>query len=430
MSIGLTFTGRTESPSILAEAAKVLAEQRGWSVGVSGGGLRVTLCPLGGELKVIWRPAEDPEGPWLVRGECVSTPAGAGLHRAAVELLDSLPIRSLTVKDETGFYRHRDFQRMKEEHFYPWLRALVDICARESGKGVSGMQLCWDLEQYAPEDIPDTVVTPMGRFRLSELVDLVEEGGIEALAGRFFLWNGRTQDARFFRNRAINALWERCWFAPSARSQEDAAINSSILDDLEWAAKLDPALPLPRRAYAEVCALAEREPALPEGPELREEFSPGYRKGRVTHAVGVLRLTLPGSCLYHWESWENGGGAHLWSDGSDEGPVWRVSAYRAREGDAQFTDNLNTLHGLEARKLSGGALRWGWREIREEGKLLYQAVCEVISGPSLFLLTAACSGPEELGQVAQTIAQLSVVHNAARMETVQAKKESGGQSHG
>ena len=30
------------------------------------------------------------------------------------------------------------------------------------------MQLCWDLEQYAPEDIPDTVVTPMGRFRLGD----------------------------------------------------------------------------------------------------------------------------------------------------------------------------------------------------------------------------------------------------------------------
>ncbi|MEH2940537.1 hypothetical protein [Lawsonibacter sp. JLR.KK007] len=428
MSIGLQFTGRIDHPEELLEAAAALAKTQGCRLTVGKGGLKIVLCPLGGELDLRWRPGEDQS--WQVWGGCVSTPAGAGLHRAAVELLDRLPIRALTVEDETGFFQHRDFLRIKEEHFYPWLHTLVDVCRQESGKGVSGMQLCWDLEQYAPENIPDTVVTPMGRFRLSELVDLVEEGGIEALAGRFFLWNGRTQDARFFRNRAINALWERCWFAPSARSQEDAAINSSILDDLEWAAKLDPALPLPRRAYAEVCALAEREPALPEGPELREEFSPGYRKGRVTHAVGVLRLTLPGSCLYHWESWENDGGAHLWSDGSDEGPVWRVSAYRAREGDAQFTDNLNTLHGLEARKLSGGALRWGWREIREEGKLLYQAVCEVISGPSLFLLTAACSGPEDLGQVAQTIAQLSVVHNAARMETVQAKKESGGQSHG
>lgn len=214
MSIGLTFTGQIDSPAALAEAVKILADQRGCRVGAGETGLRVVLCPLGGELNILWRPEKETSGPWLVRGSCVSTPAGAGLHRAAVELLDNLPIRGLTVEDETGFCRHRDFQRMKEEHFYPWLRTLVDVCRRERGKGVSGMQLCWDLEQYAPEDIPDTVVTPMGRFRLEELTDIVEAGGIEALADRFFLWNGRTQDARFYRNRAINALWERCYFAP------------------------------------------------------------------------------------------------------------------------------------------------------------------------------------------------------------------------
>ena len=228
MSIGLSFTGRIDGPRALLEAAKVLAEERKYHLAAGEGGLKVTMCPLGGELGIMWRPEGESSGPWLVRGGCTSTPAGAGLHRAAVELLDNLPIRALAVEDETGFFRHRDFQRMKKEHFYPWLRTLVDVCRRESGKGVSGMQLCWSLEQYAPEDIPDTVVTPMGRFRLAELVEL-EERGIEALADRFFLWDGRTQDARFFRNRAINALWENCFFAPSLRSQEDAA---EVLDEL------------------------------------------------------------------------------------------------------------------------------------------------------------------------------------------------------
>ena len=353
----------------------------------------------------------------------MSTPAGAGLHRAAVELLDNLPVHALTVEDETGFYRHRDFNRMKEEHFYPWLRTLVDVCRRESGEVVSGMQLCWDLEQYAPEDIPDTVVTPMGRFRLSELVDMLEREGIESLAGRFFLWNGRTRDAKFYRNRAIHTLWEDCCFAPSSRSVEDTAINDSILDDLERAAKLDPKLPLPRNAYMEVCALAEREPGLPEGPVLKEEFSPGYRKGLVTHAVGALRLTLPGSCLYGWEQWENGGGTHLWSGGSGEGPVWRVNAYRMREGEARFTDNLDSLNGVEGRELKGGALRWGWKEIYEDGECLYQVQCEVISGPALFLITVTCTDPGDLGQVAELIGRVAVVRNRAREETVQAKKE-------
>lgn len=417
MSIGLQFTGVIDRPETLLEAAGTLAKERGYRMAAGKGGMKAVMCPLG-ELKLFWRPGEDPAGPWQVLGRCMSTPAGAGLHRAAVELLDHLPIRALTVEDETDFFRHRDFQRMKEEHFYPWLHTLVDVCRQESGKGVSGMQLCWDLEQYAPEDIPDTVVTPMGRFRLSELVDLMENKGIEALADRFFLWNGRTHDARFFRNRAINALWENCRFAPSEHSLEDAAVNSAILDDLERSAKLDPTLPLPRGAYAEVCALAGREPALPDGPALNEEFTPGYRKGYVTHAVGALRLTLPGAYLYGWEQWDNGGGTHLWSDDTGNGPVWRVNIYQVREGNAKFTGNLDGLHGLETLELKGGALRWGWKEIREAGKRLYQAVCEIITGPFLFPLTVTCTDSGDLGQVAQIIGRITVVNSTARKETV------------
>lgn len=418
MSIGLTFTGKIDSPRTLLEGAQALARERDYALRAGEGGLKVVMCPLGGELGLQWRPEEDPAGPWLVRGGCRSTPAGAGLHRAAVELLDLLPIRALTVEDETGFYRHRDFQRMKEEHFYPWLRTLVDVCRQESGKGVSGMQLCWDLEQYAPRDIPDTVITPVGRFRLSELVEL-EALGIEALAGRFFLWNGRTRDARFYRNRAINALWEDCCFAPSARSGEDAAGNAAILDDLERATRMDPSLPLPRSAYEEVCALAGRTPVLPDGPALAEEFSPGYRRDLVTYGVGALRLTLPGGCLQGWEPWQNGGGAHLWTDG--KGPVWRVSAYRMREGTAQFTENLDALHGVEGRTLKGGALRWGWKEVFEDGERLYQAECEVIAGPDLYFITVTCAGPGELGPVAELIGKVSVVSSAAREETVRAQ---------
>lgn len=421
MSIGLSFTGKIDSPQALLEAAKILTEERNYQLTAGESGLKVTMCPLGGELGIMWRPEGEPSGPWLVRGGCMSTPAGAGLHRAAVELLDNLPIHALTVEDETGFFRHRDFRRMREEHFYPWLRTLVDVCRRESGEVVSGMQLCWSLEQYAPEDIPDTVVTPMGRFRLSELVRMLDEGGVEALADRFFLWNGRTQDAKFYRNRAINALWEHCCFAPSDRSLEDAGLNAAILDDLERSAKLDPALPQPRSAYLELCALADREPALPEGPALEEEFAPGYRKGMVTHALGALRLTLPGACIYAWEPWKQGGGAHLWTDGG--GPVWRVNAYRSREGDAQFTDNLNAINGVEGRELKGGALRWGWREIREGSEILYQAVCEVIAGPALYLITVTCGGVRELGPVAELIGRISVVRGTAQRETIQAVKE-------
>ena len=408
MSIGLTFTGKIDSPRALLEGAQALARERDYALRAGEGGLKVVLCPLGGELGLQWRPEGDPAGPWLVRGGCRSTPAGAGLHRAAVELLDLLPIRALTVEDETGFYRHRDFQRMKEEHFYPWLRTLVDVCRQESGKGVSGMQLCWDLEQYAPRDIPDTVITPVGRFRLSELVEL-EALGIEALAGRFFLWNGRTRDARFYRNRAINALWEDCCFAPSARSGEDAAGNAAILDDLERAAQMDPSLPLPRSAYEEVCALAGRAPVLPDGPALTEEFSPGYRRGPAPHparrlppglgALAERRRRPPvdrrkGSRL---------AGERL-PDAGGDGPIHRKPGRPPRRGGPDAEGGRSAL-GLE------GGLR---------GRL-YQAECEVIAGPDLYFITVTCAGPGELGPVAELIGKVSVVSSAAREETVRAQ---------
>ncbi len=419
MSIGLQFTGQIDGPEGLLEAARELAAKEGYGLAAGENRMKLAVCPLGGVVNLYWKRGK--EG-WLVWGGCISTPAGAGFHRAAVELVDALPIRGLTVEDETGFYRQRDFGRMKEEHFNPWLRTLVEVCRQEDAAAVSGIQLCWALEQYAPESIPGTAVTPMGRFRLGELVELEEEG-IQVLADRFFLWDGRTRDARFYRNRAVNTLWEQCCFLPSAVSREEAEVNASILNDLERAAKMDPALPLPRRAYREVCALEGRTPALPEGPELSGQFQPGYRRGLVTHAAGQLRLTLPGVCRRGWERWERGGGAHLWSGGG--GPVWRGSAYQTREGEARFTSNLDTLHGVEGRKLKGGALRWGWRDVREEGQTLYQAQCEVITGPSLYLVTATCAAPEQLGQVADLIGRIQVVNSAARREIVQAQRQEG-----
>ena len=47
-------------------------------------------------------------------------PAGAGFHAAAVRFLDELGqkrLNELLVDDETEYYNHRDFERMKREHF-------------------------------------------------------------------------------------------------------------------------------------------------------------------------------------------------------------------------------------------------------------------------------------------------------------------------
>ena len=78
MSIGLTFTGKIDSPQALLEAAKALAEERKYHLAAGEGGMKVAMCPLGGELGLQWRPEGDPAGPWLVRGAAGPPRRGRG----------------------------------------------------------------------------------------------------------------------------------------------------------------------------------------------------------------------------------------------------------------------------------------------------------------------------------------------------------------
>lgn len=409
MSIGFSVNGKLRKKENLIETAKKLAQKQGYGLSVRDNGLCFTLCPMG-SLALNWTKQDGFRGEWLVEGECQSTPAGAGFHKAAVELMDELGLKDLSVDDETGYYEHRDFERMRKEHFYSWLNMIMTLCKRELGKKHStNICICWNMNQYQPENIEETVVTPMGRFSIQYLLETIEKQGIQELAKRFFLWNEAGKDALFYRNKALNALWEDCYFAPSGRSQEDKQINRSILDDLERAYQMDQGLMFPYGIYQELCVLDGRKPVLPiQGEELETEFPIGYRRGLVTYSFGALRLTLPGSYRYEWEEYENGGGSNLWWDSSKDSPVWRVNSYRIREGEAHFTDSMDRFSKLEKKEMENGSALWGWETIHE-GETFYRAECEVITGASLFVLSVTYSQKKEKEGIRELLQKLSVV---------------------
>jgi len=274
-----------------------------------------------------------------------------------------------------------------------------------------------------PEDIPGTVITPTGRFSMKWLKSTLEQKGAEALGARLFLWaHPGERDALFHRNLALNQLWESCYFAPSTRSEEDASLNNAICVNLERAAQLDPGLPLPRAAYREVYALAGRKPALPEGPELESEFSPGYRKGMVTHAIGPLRLTLPGIYQFAWEEWDENSGCHKWRDDSGDSPIWRVNGYKMKNRSAAFTSVLKDDNDLTEFEIRGGAVRCGWRELEEDGQLYYQVRAEVITGPSLFVITVSHRTPEERSGIVELMRKITANLQDVEHHTAQVKQ--------
>lgn len=409
MGIGFYVSGNVGKVDMLAQTAQRMSKRRGYRINVGENGMRISLCPMG-DLEFFWEKDTENPGQWRVETDCVTSQAGAGFHKAALELAESLGIRDMVVDDETEYYTHRDFDRMNREHFYPWLRSLLRIFQEQAGNESAGqILLCWDLYLYHPEDIDRTVAAPLGRYTLEYLNDLVEHQGIEALADRFFLWGREKKDALFYRNRALYALWVQCYFRPSSRSKQDKAINGGILADLEKAYQMEPELPLPYDAYEEVCRLQGKMPAIPQSAaRLSYEFPIGYRRRLVVESFGPLRLTLPGAYRYEWEENGRGGGTNLWCDDSVDSPVWRVSGFQARQGNAEFSQRSDTgLNDLTECEIPNGRLRYGWRHIREKNETFRVVEAEVITGAWSYLITVAYNKPEERAGIEELLCRIT-----------------------
>ncbi len=407
MSIGFRVNGTVAGIEELIRKASTIAKTMGYGIDVGEGGMCLRLCPMG-EVEITWSADADNQGQWLVESDCQTSQVGAGFHKAALELIDGLELENMVVEDETDYYSHRDFERMKREHFYPYLKQLLQVCHDLiEQRGSDQVCLCWDLDLYHPESVMGTVASTLGRYTLDALDRILEIQGVEALAQRFFLWENETQDEVFYRNRALYGLWIQCYYVSSSRSEMDREINGSILDDLEKSYAMNCHLPFPYEAYREVCGLHGRKPVIEDVEPLAYEFPIGYRKRKIVETLGNLRLTLPGSYLYEWEENERGGGVNLWCDDSVNSPVWRVSAYRAREGQAQFSNGLKGVKDYEEYEITKGRIRFGWEQHGKENEKYYIMECEVITGPSFYLITVCYLKPEEREGIVELLHQIS-----------------------
>lgn len=289
-----------------------------------------------------------------VNGDCQTNMLGPGFHKAAIEFIDRLQQATRTrfeVEDETDYYTERDFEAMKKKHFHKWLAKLFEIIQEQNNKGSTSLLFCWDINKYYPQSDNGIVISPLGSFRLSEVVRRIREEGIESFADDFFIWNNSERDARFHRGMALNAMWEDCYFMPSERSEEDARINGYIISELETTASLDPSLPFPKKEYEELCRLHGCVPVPTDGiPPYETEFAIGYRRGIVNHKVGKIRFSLPGSYLEDTDE----GTLVYYDAAADNWHTVRCTGY-STDGEPDFLDVEEEM--IEEREFDGGKYR-------------------------------------------------------------------------
>ena len=414
MKLEITFQGKTRNRDSLIRTVQRLTQQQEGQLGAWKEGLRVVLCPLG-YLDFGWTKEGGLFGGWKISGACVTTPGGPGLHKAAVSLIDGLgqkDLKELQVEDSTGYWEHRDFDRLVRETYEPWLAQQLQGAIHQLERSSQSVPLFWGEEGYLPQEVPNTVYTPMGRFSKEWIQERLEQGRIKELAQRLFLWPNEGHDALYYRNGALKRMWQDCCFAPSDRHYSDEQINGFILNFLEMAARGNPNLPLPVEAYRELCIMDGRDFKIPEdAPDMEEEFEPGFHKGELLQSYETLWIPLPGVYRYEWDDNGKGNAGCIWLDEDGGGPIRRVSGYRSQEGQAEWNADMSQLKDVETMELQGGKARWGWKEIpnkAEPDEPLRQLLGEVAAGDTLYVLTVTFSDDEEQEEIYDRLHRMQI----------------------
>ena len=201
------------------KAVQRLVKQRNLRLGVWEEGMRIVVCPRG-YLDFAWTKEKGLFGQWNLRCGCNTTPVGPGFHKAALELLEELGglgIKEWNVQDRSDYQQDRDFGALRREWFLPWLEEQVSQVLEKTAPGEMGY-LFWEVDQYRPEVVPDTIATPLGRFPVAWLKEKLEKGALEELAQYLFLWDQPGMNALYLRNRALKQFWEDCCFAQIGRA--------------------------------------------------------------------------------------------------------------------------------------------------------------------------------------------------------------------
>lgn len=389
MSIGFRLTTKCKNVSSFQKLLDVVAARHEVSVSHTEDYSELSVCRLG-NIFFNYEPTEDET---VIIGDCQTNLLGAGFHKAAIDIVDEvMELRDFPfeVEDDTEYYEHRDFERMRSEHFYHWLNAIVELCQERMSKDGSMYAICWDCHKYMPQEVEGTVVFPFGRIRPEHFVERIKTEGIEALANEFLMWNNKERDALFYRNTALSALWEDCYFMPSARSDEDEEINSFIIKNLETAAGMDASLPFPKEDYLQLCRLAEKEPIdVSALPDYVCEFSIGYRKGWVTYTLGNLKFSLPGNYLYFEEDDFRG-----YYDGENEDwHIVRLLACSVPDDEVSYMEEDAPVLVKEKNFKNGKCRLYNLGRGKDSDEYVFQ--CQAITEHQFSLFTISCKGKNE-----------------------------------
>ncbi|MCL1916111.1 MAG: hypothetical protein FWG17_05335 [Desulfovibrionaceae bacterium] len=237
--------------------------------------------------------------------EVDSSMTGPGYHVSMLDFMEDLEkYTSLrwdrgTLRDDSGYYAHRDFKRL-QNFMLDWLmeysRELLSLPEQD-------LPVCTNLTMpYAmlPQEHEGRICHSTGRFDREFLAALRRRKDKELLCRAFFIWWEEGRSPEFYLKCALNMIWCHINWLPPELEREivnyDLALKSL---DMAWKGRRDMDFPVPEWfEMAELTQdkellgeLAERFPAGAGGTSIQ-----GYRRYNILHTLGKdnWRIALPG----------------------------------------------------------------------------------------------------------------------------------------
>lgn len=349
----------------------------------------------------------------ILVGDCQTNIAGPGFHAAVIRFLEVFASKAgmkLWVEDETGYFRERDFAKMRQKYFHRWFKALMERVVERYGE--DEMQLvCWPTDYYLPETKVDEIITHIRPFTIAELTGMLHSGMSMAFAKDFFVWNEEAKDAYYYRNCALVMMNQECYFMPSKRSDEDQAINQMIIRCLERALELDRRVPFPKKEYLELCRLDGREPVdIGDVCDCAEQVMIGCRRGMLLRAIGCLRFAVPGYFLY--DTGRHGHVEHYYDGGQYGGHDYYICALNT-EQQAGFQetpfekDGVEAVHEFQVGEAQGRIAVYQPEE--HDGDVSYAMSAQIIYKKQITIISIRYRDPDDYDWAMELIQKIQTI---------------------
>ena len=287
---------------------------------------RIKLVPFEEEICGVW---EDDR----VRMFSKTNSAGPGYHAYLIDVMDGLGVTPISVEDETGYYKNRDFTALQNE-MAKWLKGISEaILKLRANKNCTDFAISLPND-WRPENTGHFACCPLGYFEKNFFKRAQNR---EDAASKFFIWWNQQQDAMFLNNCAKYLIWcENNWLQPQTDTEHE--IISATLECLEKAYTLDPDLEYPAAEWIELARLLEDkslEKKLLARFGITGSGKLGYKQGSVNSSFNGWRFTHSGKMHFRHKQGER---PLWWSD--DRAISIETSLARLKEDTTNKNETL------------------------------------------------------------------------------------------